>query len=105
MRWLVSWCVLFAAGCALPWIVPRAPGAFPERAVANDGYVLALSRRVPVGQPTGRPVLLVHGIGANDRNMDLHEGTSLAAWLTSHGRETWSLSPGGTATRSLARVR
>lgn len=96
MRWILPWCVVFAAGCALPWIVPRAPGGVPERAVAKDGYVLSLWRRVPAGKPSGRPVLLVHGIGANDRNMDLMEGTSLAAWLTAQGRETWTLALRGT---------
>ena len=96
MRKLLLCVLVLACGCASPWIVPRARGGEPERAVTRDGYALSLWRRVPPGKPTGRPVLLVHGISANDRNMDLHEGLSLAAWLTAHGRETWTLSLRGT---------
>jgi len=85
-----------STGCATPWMVPRAPGFTEVRALTRDGYSLALARRRPAGAPTGRPVLLVHGISANDRNMDLHEGLSLAEWFAGRGREAWSLSLRGT---------
>jgi len=88
--------LVLTAGCATPWVVPRAPGATEARATTRDGYVVSMARRRPPGTPTGRPVLLVHGISANDRNMDLHEGLSLAAWFATHGRDAWSLSLRGT---------
>lgn len=46
----------------------------------------------PVGPVTGRPVLLCHGISANERNMDLDEGHSMARWFASQGREAWTMS-------------
>lgn len=39
----------------------------------------------------GKPVLLVHGIAANHRNVDLHPGRSLARYLRAAGRDVWLL--------------
>src|SRR5207248_2947779 len=46
--------------------------------------------------PTGRPVLLCHGISANARNMDLDVDHSMARWFASHGRDAWTVSLRGT---------
>lgn len=60
----------------------------------DDGARIEL-RRVPI--PGGvklaalPPVLLVHGIGANYRNQDLHPDFSLARHLASLGRDVWLL--------------
>lgn len=37
------------------------------------------------------PLLLVHGIGANHRNNDMHPDASLARFLASSGRDVWLL--------------
>jgi polyhydroxyalkanoate synthase len=59
-----------------------------------DGSHIEL-RRVPMsaGAETAGlpPVLLVHGIGANHRNNDLHPDFSLARHLAAPGRDVWLL--------------
>jgi len=59
-----------------------------------DGSRIEL-RRVPVSgegeRPALPPVLLVHGIGANHRNNDLHPDASLARYLAALGRDVWLL--------------
>jgi polyhydroxyalkanoate synthase len=44
----------------------------------------------------GPPVLLCHGISANDRNMDLDDQISMARWFAAQGREAWTMSMRGT---------
>lgn len=61
-----------------------------------DGWELALVQYPAVGAPSGLPVLLVHGISGNARNMDLDATHSLARWFAAHGREAWTLSLRGT---------
>jgi poly(3-hydroxyalkanoate) synthetase len=41
-------------------------------------------------------VILVHGIAANARNMDLDDGHSMARWFAGQGREAWAVSLRGT---------
>jgi polyhydroxyalkanoate synthase subunit PhaC len=56
-----------------------------------DGSRIEL-RRVPRATREGEalpPVLLVHGIGANHRNNDLHPDASLARYLAALGRDVW----------------
>lgn len=81
-------------GCALAPLrpFPLPPEAEVVRARTEDGWTLALIRYRPVGEPSGPPVLLCHGISANGRNMDLDEGHSLARFLAGRGRETFALS-------------
>jgi len=66
--------------------VLRAPdgGRFELRRIARETS--------PDGaDPAGIPVLLVHGICANHRNLDLHDDNSLARHLASRGRDVWLL--------------
>jgi pimeloyl-ACP methyl ester carboxylesterase len=59
-----------------------------------DGATIEL-RRVPIPSAATKvdlpPVLLVHGIGANHRNNDLHPDFSLARYLAARGRDVWLL--------------
>jgi pimeloyl-ACP methyl ester carboxylesterase len=43
-----------------------------------------------------RPVLLLHGIVTNQRNLDVDERHSFARWLSAQGIDSWSLSLRGT---------
>lgn len=93
MRWLA---LLLLASCASLREVPLPPQAETHRARTSDGWELALVRYRPPGPPRGLPVLLCHGISANDRNMDLDDRISMARWFAAHGREAWTLSLRGT---------
>ena len=84
------WLWLVLAGCA--HVVPLPKEAQSFRAKTSDGWEIALTRYRAQGEVKGRPVLLCHGISANDRNMDLDEQHSLARWFASHGREAWTMS-------------
>lgn len=93
------WLILLAASlCACPgsYSDPRPREAISHRAKTADGWEVSLHQYKPVGKPRGRPVLLCHGISANDRNMDLDADHSLARWLAANGREAWALSLRGT---------
>lgn len=90
MRALIAFVLL--AGCANLRIVPLPPEAEKHRPKTEDGWEISLVRYRPVGPVTGRPVLLCHGISANERNMDLDEGHSMARWFASQGREAWTMS-------------
>lgn len=94
MRWLGLLVLLLASACVRR--VPLPEGTELFRAKTNDGWSLELVRYRPQGEPTGRPVLLLHGLGANARNLDIDEDHSLARWFTAHGREAWTLSLRGT---------
>lgn len=52
-------------------------------------------RRLPIPDGTQKlplpPILLVHGMGANHRNIDLHARHSLARHLAALGRDVWLL--------------
>ncbi|HEY6556038.1 MAG TPA: alpha/beta fold hydrolase [Polyangiaceae bacterium] len=67
-----------------------------ERLLTADGSAIELRRvelvkaGVPLEPDTDLPpVLLVHGIGANHRNHDLHPDYSLARYLSGRGRDVW----------------
>ena len=81
---------LLLCGCATFHWQPLPATAQAHRAKTADGWELAMVRYPATVPSTGRPVLLVHGIAANARNMDLDEHHSLARWLASQGREAWS---------------
>ncbi|HMJ11050.1 MAG TPA: alpha/beta fold hydrolase, partial [Polyangiaceae bacterium] len=70
--------------------------ALEERLPTPDGCAIELRRvellraGVPLEPDTDLPpVLLVHGIGANHRNHDLHPDYSLARYLSARGRDVW----------------
>jgi pimeloyl-ACP methyl ester carboxylesterase len=89
-----------ASGCVVSSVFSEdlPATAEPHRARTDDGWELELVRyrppavTGPAAHATGRPVLLVHGMGGNARNLDLDDGHSLARWLAAHGREAWALS-------------
>lgn len=93
MRSLVLLCFV---GCANLQVVPVPEAAEQHRPKTADGWELSLVRYRPVGPSTGIPVLLCHGITANERNMDLDADHSMARWLASKGREAWTMSVRGT---------
>jgi len=88
--------LLLICGCANLRVVPLPPEAERHRPKTADGWEISLVRYRAVGEATGRPVLLCHGISANERNMDLDEGHSMARWFAAHGREAWTMSVRGT---------
>ncbi len=68
------------------------PYTTEARIATPDGAVFEL-RRVPAperakGLP---PVLMVHGLGVNHRNMDLYAGASIARHLSERRRDVWLL--------------
>jgi pimeloyl-ACP methyl ester carboxylesterase len=89
---------VLASSCAHPGVElePLPAEATPYRARTEDGWELAMVRYLPKKPSGGRPVLLMHGISANSRNMDLDERHSMARWFAAHGRETWTVSLRGT---------
>jgi pimeloyl-ACP methyl ester carboxylesterase len=55
-----------------------------------DGWDLAIWRVRPKTQPVKPiPVLLQHGLGANQRNFDLDDRYSVAHYLARHGYDCW----------------
>lgn len=93
MRWLLlSLCM----SCAAPVVVPLPPEARLHEAVTDDGWRLALTEYPAQGPVTGPPVLVCHGISANNRNVDLDDRHSLPRWLAAHGRSAWTVSLRGT---------
>lgn len=66
-----------------------------ERLPTEDGSAIELRRiAAPPGVAQGSdlpPVLMVHGLGANHRNSDLHPDASLARHLAAKGRDVWLL--------------
>lgn len=65
-----------------------------ERVLTPDGCAIELRRLLPAQsapQTALPPVLLVHGIAINHRNLDLTERTSLARTLRDAGRDVWLL--------------
>lgn len=88
--------LLFLSGCPKLWDDPLPKEAERHRVKTEDGYELSLVHYAAKKPVTGRPVMLVHGISANERNMDLDEDHSLARFFASQGRDAWTLSLRGT---------
>ncbi len=88
--------VLVFASCASLQVVPLPKEAELHRARTDDGWEISLTRYRAVGEVKGPPIVLCHGISANERNMDLDEHHSMARWFAAHGREAWTMSLRGT---------
>lgn len=97
MKWIA---VVLLTSCA-HWVALPASAEL-HRAKTADGWEIALVRYQPTGPVTGRPVVLVHGIAANARNMDLDDTHSLARFFAAHGREAWTVSLRGTGDSDAA---
>ena len=96
MRGLAAIAALTLTACPSLARLPKALEPLPSaaegmRIKTNDGWELVLIRYRPSVPAQGLPVLLVHGIGANGRNMDLDASHSLARWLAERGRESFVL--------------
>ncbi len=92
----VAFVLALTTGCASWYAHPLPPAAKEHRVRTADGWELALTQYLPEGEPTGRPILLCHGISGNARHMDLDEAHSMARWMAAHGREAWTMSLRGT---------
>lgn len=86
------------SSCAALRPVPLPKEAESHRAKTADGWEISLTRYKAIGPIKGLPVVLCHGISANERNMDLDEQHSMARWIASQGREAWTMSLRGTGT-------
>ena len=73
-----------------------------------DGLPISLHRLAPPDDPRTPPVLLVHGIASDHRNVDEREDRSLARHLHARGRDVWLLTlrsgQPGLSLRERARV-
>jgi pimeloyl-ACP methyl ester carboxylesterase len=98
-------CLLLLSSCGHFRIVPLPASAERHRARTSDGWELSMVRYRAKGPPQGRPVILCHGIAANDRNMDLDDEHSMARWFAARGREAWTLSLRGTGGSDFASPR
>jgi polyhydroxyalkanoate synthase subunit PhaC len=68
------------------------PYAEEQRIATPDGTFIELRRLARLAPPSELPpVVLVHGLGANHRNNDLHPDHSLARHLSELGRDVWLL--------------
>jgi pimeloyl-ACP methyl ester carboxylesterase len=93
---------LLLTGCAQRYYVPLPPQSQRYPVTTADGWQLELRRYRPsTPAQVGRPVLLLHGISANARNLDLDAQHSLARWFAAQGRDTWTLSFRGTGESDL----
>jgi len=78
-----------------------------HRLPTPDGSAIELRRLPRPGAPAGPPCLLVHGLGANHRNLDVHPDRSLARHLSDAGhRDVWvvTLRTGRTGLRLRERL-
>jgi polyhydroxyalkanoate synthase len=91
---IVAMCLLTSCAALRP--VPLPKEAESHRAKTKDGWEISLTRYKAIGPVKGLPVVLCHGISANERNMDLDEQHSMARWIASQGREAWTMSLRGT---------
>ncbi|MDX2051072.1 MAG: alpha/beta fold hydrolase [Polyangiaceae bacterium] len=97
MLWLVGALLVFclaATAHVLFWGTHyrlALPYALVEEIPTPDGSAIELRRVTPseVLQGAQVPVLLVHGIAANHRNLDLDEEHSLARYLAARGLDVW----------------
>jgi pimeloyl-ACP methyl ester carboxylesterase len=86
--------LILLAGCAAlraPWSPPGLPASAERLTVRTpDGWDLAV---VHYGKPAAgrRPVLLVHGIVTNERNLDFDEKHSLARFLAARGFDVYAM--------------
>ena len=88
--------LLALTNCASLQIVPLPKEAELHRAKTDDGWEISLTRYRAVGESKGPPIVLCHGISANERNMDLDAEHSMARWFAAQGREAWTMSLRGT---------
>lgn len=66
--------------------------ASEQHVVTEDGQHICLRRLNGEGPSNGRPpVLMVHGICSNHRNVDPHPQRSMARYLAARGRDVWLL--------------
>lgn len=75
---------LFLAACVHAPLPDMAPSNVVE-ARTDDGWTLPIYHH----SGPGKPVLLVHGMGANHYNWDWRRDHSLAAWLQDRGWDVW----------------
>lgn len=94
--WLGALVLTCLWGCVTASALRLPAEAVSYRAQTKDGWGLSLVEYRAVGTPKGRPVLLVHGISANARTLDLDAQHSLARWFAAHGRDAWTVSLRGT---------
>ncbi len=69
------------------------PAEYSERheLVTHDDVPITLYRLEPPPTPTEPPVLVVHGLAANHRNVDAEPDRSVARYLHDQGRDVWLL--------------
>ena len=60
-----------------------------DRLETEDGSAIEMRRLPPPSNPESPPVLLVHGVAANHRNLDAEPERSLARVLSEAGRDVW----------------
>ncbi len=101
MRALALIAALSLSGCPTLMRMPLTLEPLPRAAEGMrirtaDGWELVLIRYRAAGPGRGVPVLLVAGIGANGRCMDLDGAHSLARWFSEQGRESFVLNLRGT---------
>lgn len=61
------------------------------RVPTADGAAILLGRWRPRSEPSGLPVILAHGLGANRFDLDFDDTLSVARHLARQGREAWVL--------------
>jgi pimeloyl-ACP methyl ester carboxylesterase len=88
-----------SASLVVPWAVDFAyrklyssSDADPElhKVATEDGIEVALWEYSPKNN-RGDPILFVHGLGANHRNMALNEENGLVQFLSEHGYSCWAI--------------
>jgi len=84
LRNLLLTVLLLLAGCAKSLPPDMLPAGI-VKAYTDDGWTLPL-RHYP---GPGKPVVLVHGMGANHYNWDYRPEVSLAAYLQQQGWDVW----------------
>ncbi len=71
------------------FFVPRYPDEI-HFTTTSDGWRIAVTRYRPVGTPVDAdPLLLVHGIASNGRNLDLTDDLSMARAFAARGYDVW----------------
>ena len=88
--------LLTLTSCASLQLAQLPKEAELHRAKTDDGWEISLTRYRAIGGPKGPPIVLCHGISANERNMDLDADHSMARWFAAQGREAWTMSLRGT---------
>ena len=98
---LCLWPLACSGACALGRAV-WSPAALPPEALTllartSDGWEIQLIHYAPRSPlPGRRPLLLVHGIVTNVRNLDYDAHHSLARAMAARGIDTWAMSLRGT---------